>query len=439
MMEVSNGMSFSHAKKTAVLMAALVGLAIPMSAVAAKKVTLTVLDAWGNGPWYGPMYKEWTEGFEKANPGISLKIIPTGGSTFDKLMAMLVSGTSLDVALGSRPDFAVRGFVQNLRPLHAADPETKNRSYYPGCKDYTTIPLEGKDFMWGMPGNPGTQVLFTNTNLFAKAGIRWDSRASWTPEEFVVQARKLTLDTNGDGKPEQWGATLGWGHISNFIHYVWNNGGDAYEWDSRTGFASKCILDGAGSVEAFKWISELISGHRVVPSGGASFESGKLAMMQNWWFYTSANARITFKWDMMNLPVPAGKTPSYLSNGSGMGSIIKSSKHQSEAWKFLKYVTGDEGDWIRNKYMPHPPILADSAYIPKWREAYPGVDVEVYLKACRLGKLGTWSRLRSNEDRIDALFSQEINKFYSGKVSAQQFCQSMAKSINPLVTQSLRK
>lgn len=418
---------------------ATLGLCASFSASAAKQTTLTVLDAWGNGPWYCPMYKEWTEGFEKENPGIKLKIIPTGGGVFDKLMAMLMSGTELDVALGSRPDFAVRGFVENLRPLHASDPETRNRSYYPGCRDYTTLPLDGKEFMWGVPGNPGTQVFFCNTDLFAKAGIRWDSRVQWTPEEFVVQARKLTLDTNGDGKPEQWGATLGWGHISNYIHYVWNNGGDAYEWDTKTGFATKCTLDSPGSIEAFKWISDLINGHRVVPAAGASFESGKLAMMQNWWFYVSATAKNPIKWDMMNLPIPAGKTPSYLSNGSGMGSIIKSSKHKDAAWKFLKYVTGDEGDWIRNKYMPHPPILANSKYITKWQEAYPGVDVEVYLKACRNGRLGTWSRLRSNEDRIDSLFATEYSKFTSGKVSAQQFCQSMTKSANTLVSQSLRK
>ena len=415
-------------------------VACGLGASAKKPITLTVLDAWGGGPWYGPMYKEWTAEFEAQNPDIRLKIIPiVGASTFDKLTTMLASGTALDVALGSRPDFGVRNLVLNLRALHSSDPETRNRKYYPGCVDYTTIPVDGKPFMWGMVGNPGNQPLFCNTNLFAKAGIKFNSSDQWTPDEFIVNAKKLTVDSNGDGKPEQWGATVGWGHISNFIQYIWNNGGDAYEWDAKTGFATKCTLDSQASIDAFRWVQDLIVAHRVVPAGGASFESGKLAMMQTWWFYVSTSTKISFKWDMMQQPVPAGKTPAYLSNGSGMGSIIKTSKYRDQAWRFLKYVTSDPGDWIRIKYMPHPPILADSAYLPKWREAYPGLDVDVYLKAAREGRLGTWSRLRSNEDRIDGIFSAEVGKFYTAKVSAAQFCQNITKAINPIVALSNRK
>src|SRR4051812_46708667 len=87
----------------------------------------------------------------------------------------------------------------------------------------------------GKPGQAPTSVpiyglsygLFYNKKLFKAAGI---SSPPKTWSEFVDDAKKLTKDTNGDGKPDQWGVAVEGASITENAHWAFilgrQNGGN---------------------------------------------------------------------------------------------------------------------------------------------------------------------------------------------------------------------
>lgn len=59
--------------------------------------------------------------------------------------------------------------------------------------------------------------LYYNKKMFAAAGIA-NPPATW--DEFVATAKKLTKDTNGDGKPDQWGLSVRGKASTVALHYA---------------------------------------------------------------------------------------------------------------------------------------------------------------------------------------------------------------------------
>ena len=83
--------------------------------------------------------------------------------------------------------------------------------------------------MHAMPGDYMTMVLFYNTEMFKAAGLNPDKPPK-TWDEFLQYAKKLTRDTDGDGKVDQWGfGTVGAkspGFSLRFGPFIWSFGGD---------------------------------------------------------------------------------------------------------------------------------------------------------------------------------------------------------------------
>ena len=72
--------------------------------------------------------------------------------------------------------------------------------------------------------------MYYNTKMFKEAGIE---KAATTWDEFVADAKKLTKDTNGDGKPDQWGFTAAGASVSANSHQAFirglQNGGTLFD------------------------------------------------------------------------------------------------------------------------------------------------------------------------------------------------------------------
>jgi len=118
-----------------------------------------------------------------------------------------------------------------------------------------------------------------------------------------------------------------------------------------------------------------------------SFTSGQVAMTPSWTSFLSAltpktNPKLaTFKWDVMGYPVQhAGeKWPNQFANGSQMGSLVKGTKHLTEAFQVGKYFIGD-GHVVRMEAMGAPPIVINNAKQQDvWKQRAPGTHyTEVY-------------------------------------------------------------
>src|SRR3954462_4620308 len=89
-------------------------------------------------------------------------------------------------------------------------------------KTPTSVPIYGLSY-----------GLFYNKKLFKQAGISSPPK-TWT--EFVADGKKLTKDTDGDGKPDQWGFALEGASITENAHWAFilgkQKGTDLFDGDT---------------------------------------------------------------------------------------------------------------------------------------------------------------------------------------------------------------
>ena len=107
--------------------------------------------------------------------------------------------------------------------------------------------VQGQGALYGLPKDVGPFSFGYNKTMFEAAGIPLPSvDEPYTLDEFVDVAKKLTLDTDGDGELDQWGTGLNvqW----NLQPFVWSNGGD---WTNED--KTKVTVDTPEFAEALQW------------------------------------------------------------------------------------------------------------------------------------------------------------------------------------------
>lgn len=145
-----------------------------------------------------PAYQQCADDFQKANPGITVKITQLGWDDYwSKLTNSMAAGTAPDVFtdhLSKYPDFLKTG---QLLPLDDEDIDLSQ--YADGLADLWV----GEDGnRYGLPKDWDTVALFYNATMVADAGITEDEmqNLTWNPEDGGTYERviaKLTVDDNG--------------------------------------------------------------------------------------------------------------------------------------------------------------------------------------------------------------------------------------------------
>ncbi len=206
----------------------------------------------------------------------------------------------------------------------------------------------------GAPGKTPTSVplyglsyaLVYNKKLFKEAGLQ--PPKTWS--EFVSTAKKLTKDTNGDGKPDQWGFAMEGGSITENSHFAFilgrQNGGELFDGNKPT-FDSDPIVKGVSDYV------NLIGRDKVADPGNAQyadgtrtagqFAKGKTGMMiyQN---NAENNLRSAgMKKDeycVAELPVADGSDTPVMTHVAGINlSVFTNTKKKAAALEFVKFLT----------------------------------------------------------------------------------------------------
>jgi multiple sugar transport system substrate-binding protein len=171
------------------------------------KVTFYTIDEWTKDPNLVPFFKKLTDKFAADNPGCEAEVLSDPFATWnDKLLVMFAASNAPDLVLvgGQYPNLANAGNLLDLGP--ALGDEYFN-DFVKGFVDkYTWM---GKKY--AVPFTMDTRVLYYNKDLFTKAGL--DPNAppkTWA--DLVEYAKKLTMDTNGDGKNDVYGFGLAPGY-----------------------------------------------------------------------------------------------------------------------------------------------------------------------------------------------------------------------------------
>lgn len=277
--------------------------------------------------------------FEAENANVEVKYV-SGIKKEDYsewLSEQFIAGDEPDVFFILSEDFNLyvsMGALMNLKNFIKNDANFDKEVYYPAALDF------GKfgEISYALPCESTLTFMFVNKTLLSKEGIAIPSN-NWTWSDFLEICRKVTKDTDSDGKIDQFG----------YYDYSWqqaaiSNGVDLFSEDGKKSYFADPRME-----EAIKFIIELKKvnqGYEVSPK---DFDVGKVAFRP----FTFAEYRTykpypwrikkytTFEWDCIKMP--AGKSGGNISIlDSLLVGISARSKNKQIAWEFLKKLCYDK-------------------------------------------------------------------------------------------------
>ena len=324
------------------------------------------------------------DAFHAAEPKITVKVTVSDWTTYwDKLQTGLAGGAAPDVfamdgPLG--PDYAGRDVLLDLTPYIQAENYPLSSLADLAVKDFTSP--DGKQF--GLPRDQNVIALFYNKKMFDAAKLPYPDD-TWDWAKLVEVGKKLTIDTNSDGKPDQWGLYTETTDMENYwSSLVWQNGGDILAPDGKS-----TTLDTPAASGGLQFLQDLIWKEKITPdpalfaATGDAFEQGKAAMEVNgsWLVATDLAADLSF--GIAPLPKgPAGRATSINPTGA---VIYKNSKSPDAAWAFVKYLASPAAQEM---------IMALKASLPANKEVLAGPFATSFDGAGVLADALTYAHLK---------------------------------------------
>jgi len=384
--------------------------------------------------------------FEGSHPGTKIKFISVTQDQFGpKIQAAMASNTLPDVFYVGPAD--IRTYVDNKKILdltpyvNAAKGIDIKQVWENGLKKYRYDgKVVGQGALWALPKDLGPFAFGYNKTLFEKAGIPLPNKDKpYTFKEFTEVSKKLTLDTNGDGKADQWGTGLNvrW----SFIQFAWGNGADFLD-STQT----KVTVTDPKFTEALQYFADMTLKDGITPSMG---EAQSLDTYQRWLkgqiaFFPiapwdlAAFKELKFDYDLIPWPVGKDGMKSATWVGSVGYGVAANSKNPAAAAEFALYLCADpEAQKTMvdmDLQLPNISSLKD-AYTSK-----PGnpANREEYLKIIADYGRGWPAEATYNGVWFDE-FWPNIQQVLDGKKTAVQYCKEIEPKMQKLLDAANKK
>lgn len=283
--------------------------------------------------------------YEAEHPGIRVKAEVVTNRYYMKLQTMMAGGTAPDIIYmqnKSLIDYRDRNTLLNLSPYIERD----NFDLSDICRlgfDEGGI-KEGE--VYGIPVTGTAEVLIYNKDMFDKAGLKYPDE-TWTWNDMLTAARKLTRDTNGDGRTDEYGVSCLPGWWAADITWIWANGGEVFNGD-----LSRCVVNNARAQEAMQFLVDLSSRYNVTPKEATGTEVSnvtELFMLGRLGMYVGLPFRAlsdfstvkNLNWDIALMP-RSNRGRRVARYTGECWSIYSGSKHPQEAWDLVKYLSSEE-------------------------------------------------------------------------------------------------
>jgi multiple sugar transport system substrate-binding protein len=318
--------------------------------------------------------------FQAANPNITVSVeVSDWDSYWTKLKTLLAAKTPPDMFAIDAPlylDYQSKGVLLNLKPYLDANPGMLDGLYPQTLQAYQT-----PQGYFGLPRDFQTIVLFYNKAMFDKAGLAYPT-ADWTWDDLRAAARKLTLDTNGDGKTDQYGFSFDmWDMEPGYSEAIWSYGGDIISADH-----TKTLLGEPAARQAWQLLYDMTFVDKSVPDsntsgqyGGDTFLAGVSAMTPLGHWVVPGYADANLKFDAA--PMPKGPAGRFTSVNSAGFVIAKGTKHPDQAFTFLKFVLSTAGQTRLAELGFACPVLKSIAESPAFLNQKIDINQQVFLDA----------------------------------------------------------
>ena len=374
---------------------------------------------------------KWNAQFEEKYPGVKIvqEAPPAGMDYFEKLQTLIAAGTPpdlFDMWEGYVQPYAENGALLDLEPFLASDTKIKRDDIVPAAVEAGS--WQDKVYAMLIGFMPGPVSLYYNVDHVEKAGVQ--PSADWTWDDVLNAAKKLNIDTNGDGTPDQWGFTYGnW--FVNHLYTVWSNGGDWFSADS-----SKSTLTDPKTVEATQYWADLINVHKVVPDSSTlealkgnntAFKSGLVSMyLGNYWDVGDFNTATDIKWKAVLTPkANNGNRVWYMH--TACWSISPPSKVKNAGWEYIREFVLDH---VIESMVPYIPSLSSQLNrffdVPLHKELGYEPLRSLVTKPDVIRIPGAGSKF----NKIQGMIQGEIDFVMLGKKSAQEALTAAASLVD---------
>lgn len=192
--------------------------------------------------------------------------------------------------------------------------------------------------LWFLPLHSNNIGIFYRPKLFEDAGI---TQLPKTWKELREVAKKLTLDRDGDGKPEQYGILIPFGKgewtVFTWFAFLLSANGEIIQ-NSRPNLMNE------GAIQAVQFWQDLLkdgSATLSMPERGyeeGDFIAGRVAMQITgpWTYIMKSNV------DYGVFPVPVGVRQATVSGTATLFLMKTTPERQKAALKFFEYVLSEE-------------------------------------------------------------------------------------------------
>jgi len=232
------------------------------------KVTL---DFWNGftGP-DGPALQKVVDDFNASQDRVTVKTnIMPWDTLYQKVLTAAAGNSGPDIVAMSAsrlPQYIDEGLYQPLDDYYE-NADFESEALATAAVDASMY--DGQNY--GVPVNIATMLMYYNKDLFTAAGLD-PEKPPTTWDEFADMVPKLTVDENGDGKPEQYAIALA-DHetVPMYQPFLWNAGGGIVSADGKTS-----ELGSEGSLEALNFWVDLVREQKASPVGLAGADADKL-------------------------------------------------------------------------------------------------------------------------------------------------------------------
>lgn len=189
---------------------------------------------------------------------------------------------------------------------------------------------------YAVPVESDPTLLFVNTTLLEKEGIPFPS-ADWTWDEFYDICARVTRDSDGDGRLDQFGVKgFDW------LTALYTNRAPLFDFSGHSG-----LFDSQEVFQSFEFLSGIaaLSGDQKVPdfeTGNVAFNVSSYSWYRAYGYYPYSILKSgKYKWKATVLPRgPNGKNAADLK--TLFLGVSSRSRHKREALAFMEFLLTDE-------------------------------------------------------------------------------------------------
>lgn len=363
--------------------------------------------------------------FERTHPNIKINmtLLPTKGFETKMTTALGAGVGGPDVAFFSVSNWFPKALV--LDPYIERDGFDIGQ-YYKGFWD-TKTQFDGKTI--GLPLGVGAQFIMYNKDLFDRAGVAYPTD-EWTTADYLEIAKKVADPTR-----KVWGCEI----LARPFRAIWFNYGDNVRLYSQDSTTVEGYLNSPGSLAAYEWFYDLMrSGATPSVSDMSTLSTENTGPIDL--FMADRLAMATLNQGHMLNAVKEGKNfgvvrepgvgnnQRFVNAWSLLVGIWEGTKHPEEAWTFLKWYVGPEGQ----KFLMDNGNLFPS--IGAVGETYKDADkdyVKGFMKVLDDEQVAIWRGAHPSGTKVEASISDLWDKIKLGTIKRSDIRGELDKLVAP--------